>query len=147
MKYGHVSFYNILQINCIRTLTKHLEKCHFNRVSENRMNMNFSTTDGSFVCNCHQFVCWVFFNKDGNAHAISHIIIAVERTQRTLGSRFIWSVCVLAVVPSLGKSFCCLLVDLPLLYANLRCSFSVRADTKYFFEVFHKNYFDWKINT
>lgn len=29
MKYGHVSFY-ILQIYCIRTLTKHLEKCYFN---------------------------------------------------------------------------------------------------------------------
>lgn len=88
------------------------------------MNGTSSTTDGSLAGSCHQFACWVFpFYKDANAHTISHGIIAAEHTWRTSGNRSIWSAHVLAMVPILGKSFCCLLVDQPLLRANLRCSF------------------------
>lgn len=109
---------------CIRTLTKHLEMCCFNSIWKWN---EYELLQYQWI-HCEQLssVCLsvgFFFYKDVNARARSPVIIAVEHTQRTSGNRSIWSARVLAAVPSLGKFFCCLLVNLPFLYANLRYSF------------------------
>lgn len=64
-----------------------------------------------------------FLYKDVTTCAKSHVIIAAEHTQSTSGNKSIWSARVLAAVPSLGKFFCCFLVELPFLHVNLRNSF------------------------
>lgn len=149
MKYGHVSSYNILQIDCVRTLIKHLERCH--NVSENRMNSNFSTnTTGrciicnccNFCCCCYCFVCFFVFDKDANLHAMSSVIIAAGQAQRTSGSMAIWSACILAAMSNLSADW---LWTCPCFTQTSDVhSFSVRIDPKY---SLIKNYFDWNINT
>lgn len=77
-------------------LIKHSEKSHFNSESENRMNLNFSTsaTNRSIVYNCSQFVfcfvlclflCFFFLTKDAYTHVISHAVITAGETQKTPG--------------------------------------------------------------